>query len=92
MNDTNGIDKAEVVYRRGELRHMTHTELKKMFVHEALRSDQVSLLREFGTTFYKLAGGIALNTADCPEQMVCLRKLQEAQQYLYLAVLRTEVE
>jgi hypothetical protein len=71
---------------------MTRNELKKMYLHEALRTEQVELLKEFGKSFYKLAGTIAVNTAECPEQMICLRKLQEAQQFLYLAVLRTEVE
>lgn len=71
---------------------MQNSGLKSMFIHDALTEEQVNLLKEFGTTFYKLAGAIAVNTTECPEQMICLRKLQEAQQYLYLAVLRTEVE
>lgn len=71
---------------------MLKSELKTMFIHDALRGEQVDLLKQFGTAFYKLAGNIAVNTADCAEQLVCLRKLQEAQQYLYLAVLKTEVE
>ena len=71
---------------------MLKSELKKMFLHEALRPEQVDLLNQFGAAFYKLAGNIAINTAECPEQMICLRKLQEAQQYLYLAVLKSEIE
>jgi len=71
---------------------MTKNELKKMYLHEALRPEQVELLKEFGKSFYKLAGTIAVNTAECPEQMICLRKLQESQQFLYLAVLRSEIE
>ena len=71
---------------------MTKSELKKMFLHEALRPEQVDLLKQFGAAFYKLAGNIVSNTAECPEQTICLRKLQESQQYLYLAVLKSEVE
>lgn len=71
---------------------MRKAELKSMFIHESLTEEKVILLKEFGEAFYKLAGSIAVNTADCPEHLICLRKLQEAQQYLYLAVLRTEVE
>ncbi|MBZ5598473.1 MAG: hypothetical protein LAN83_09125 [Acidobacteriia bacterium] len=71
---------------------MLKSELKTMFIHDALRGEQVDLLKQFGTAFYKLAGNIVINTAECPEQMICLRKLQESQQFLYLAVLRSEVE
>lgn len=71
---------------------MLKSELKGMFIHNPLTEEQVDLLKKFGTTFHKLAGTIAVNTAECPEQTICLRKLQEAQQYLYLAVLKTEVE
>lgn len=71
---------------------MTNNELKKMFLHESLRLEQVDLLKQFGTAFYKLAGNVVINTAECPEQMICLRKLQEAQQYLYLAVLKSEMK
>jgi hypothetical protein len=71
---------------------MLKSELKTMFIHNALTGEQVDLLKEFGPAFYKLAGNIVINTAECPEQMICLRKLQESQQYLYLAVLKSEVE
>ena len=71
---------------------MLKSELKTMFMHNALTGEQVDLLKQFGTAFYKLAGNIVINTAECPEQMICLRKLQESQQYLYLAVLKSEVE
>jgi hypothetical protein len=71
---------------------MTKPELKRMFLHEALRPEQVQLLKEFGVTFYKLAGTIVINTAECPETTIALRKLQEAQQYLYLAVLKSEID
>ena len=71
---------------------MRKSELKSMFIHESLTEEKVNLLKEFGEAFYKLAGTIAVNTAECPEHLICLRKLQEAQQYLYLAVLKTEVE
>jgi hypothetical protein len=71
---------------------MKRDELKKMFIHETLRPEQVELLKEFGQMFLKLAGCIVANTTECQETMIALRKLQESQQYLYLAVLQTEVE
>ena len=71
---------------------MTKAELKKMFLHEALRPEQVELLKEFAQMFYKLAGAICVNTAECPETTIALRKLQDAQQYVYLAVLKSEIE
>lgn len=71
---------------------MQKSDLKAMFVHDALTGEHVDLLKEFGAAFYKLAGNIVINTAECPEQMICLRKLQESQQYLYLAVLKSEIE
>jgi len=71
---------------------MTKRELKKMFLHEALRPEQVDLLKQFAKMFLNLGGCIVANTAECPETTIALRKLQEAQQFLYLAVLRTEVE
>ena len=70
---------------------MTKTELRKMFVHEALRPEQIDLLKEFGQMFLNLAGCIVANTTECAETTIALRKLQECQQTLYLAVLKTEV-
>ena len=70
---------------------MTKNELKRMFIHEALRPEQVELLKELGQMFYKLAGAICINTAECAETTIALRKLQESQQAVYLAVLKTEV-
>jgi len=70
---------------------MTKTELKKMFIHEALRPEQVELLQEFGRMFLNLAGCIVVNTTECEETAIALRKLQECQQYVYLAVTKTEV-
>lgn len=70
---------------------MTKTELKKMFIHEALRQEQVDLLKEFGKMFLNLAGCIVVNTTDCPETTIALRKLQESQQYVHLSVLKTDV-
>lgn len=70
---------------------MTKTELKKMFVHEALRAEQIELLKEFGQMFLNIAGRVVVYTTECPETTIALRKLQESQQALYLAVLKTEV-
>ena len=70
---------------------MTKTELKKMFIHEALRQEQIDLLKEFGQMFVNLAGCIVVNTTECQETTIALRKLQECQQAVYLAVTKTEV-
>ena len=70
---------------------MLKSELKRMFVHEALRTEQVELLKEFGGMFYRLGGAIVANTTECQETTIALRKLQESQQYLYLAVVKTEI-
>jgi hypothetical protein len=70
---------------------MTNTELKKMFIHEALRPEQVELLKEFGKMFLNLAGCIVVNATECPETTIGLRKLQEVQQFLFLAVLKSEI-
>ena len=70
---------------------MKKSELKKMFLHESLHPEQVELLKEFGHMFLKLGGCIVANTTECAETTISLRKLQESQQYLYLAVLKSEV-
>jgi hypothetical protein len=70
---------------------MTKTELKKMFIHEALRPEQIDLLKELGQMFHKLAGAICVNAAECAETTIALRKLQECQQYVYLSVLKSEI-
>lgn len=70
---------------------MTKTELKRMFIHGSLRPEQVELLKEFSKMFLNLAGCIVANTTDCEETAIALRKLQESQQAVYLAVLKTEV-
>jgi len=70
---------------------MLKSELRKMFIHEALRPEQVELLKGFGKMFLNFAGCIVANTAECAETTIALRKLQECQQYVYLSVLKTEV-
>jgi hypothetical protein len=77
--------------RAGGRGTMTKTELTRMFIHEALRPEQIDLLKEFGQMFLNLAGCIVVNTTECAETTIALRKLQESQQYLYLAVLKTEI-
>jgi len=71
---------------------MTKTELKKMFIREALRQEQIDVLKEFGQMFLNLAGCVVANTTECPETTIALRKLQECQQYVSLSVLKTEVD
>lgn len=70
---------------------MTKAELIGMFLHEPLSPEQVELLKEFGQMFLNLAGCVIANITECEETTIALRKLQESQQFLYLAVLRTEV-
>lgn len=70
---------------------MNKSELKRMFIHESLRPEQIDLLKEFGRMFLNLAGCIVANTTECAETTIALCKLQEGQQYLYLAVLKSEI-